>query len=312
MECENIRKLLSDYFDNELGPERRKIVEGHIAGCQVCSGEFQRLKDLISAVGEVGEVSPPPDFAEAVQGRIEARASMEKFLKRLFYPPYIKLPIEAVAVCATILIAFYFANQMGLVKGPVYLAEKEKDFALAKKSERTFGVVTGGAVKLGVSEEAKAPAPRMLSKQAVAPKERKPSQEEKEQVVVFSCLDVDKALKDISMVVAMLEGSFEYQELKPIAQEGAEIVTYNGAGGALYDYRADRLAPLTKSLLLQIPADRLPVFLTELQQMGTIISMPAEISPKVLMNVMSLMNRNERAILREKFVAIRLEIEVAK
>lgn len=286
MECERIRKLLLDYLDNELGPEKRRIAESHIAGCQACSGELRRLKGLASNRGDLEKLSLPQDFAKGIRLRKEAKAGMERLLRRLFYPPYIKLPIEAVTVCAAILVAFYFAAEIGLVKRP-----KGKEIVLAKKPESTLGVISRRAAKLGIPGEAKAP-------------------REKEQVVVFSCLDVDKAVKDISMVVAMLEGSFEYGEPKPLAQENGKMVEYNGAVSA--DYQADRLAPLTKILSLQIPAERLPVFLTELELMGTIISMPQEISPRVLKNMMSLMDKRDRALLREKNIALRLEIRTAK
>lgn len=41
-----MRRLISEYHDNELGDEEKEAVESHIAICGECYGEFVEMRSL--------------------------------------------------------------------------------------------------------------------------------------------------------------------------------------------------------------------------------------------------------------------------
>ncbi len=72
MDCDEALIELESYLDRELGPDLRREVEGHLAGCSHCfeRGEFRRkLRDIIrrkcSAVTEL-----PPAVADRIRAAI--------------------------------------------------------------------------------------------------------------------------------------------------------------------------------------------------------------------------------------------------
>ena len=56
MQCEEIRKLLSDFIDGELGDEERGMVESHLVGCTACRRQVYEFKKTISLVSVPGKV----------------------------------------------------------------------------------------------------------------------------------------------------------------------------------------------------------------------------------------------------------------
>jgi len=65
-ECEHVRSLLSDYADDELGPEERQRVEEHVGFCPRCRRVLGNLRHTLGRLGRLAETSPPgaPDPEE--------------------------------------------------------------------------------------------------------------------------------------------------------------------------------------------------------------------------------------------------------
>ncbi len=71
MDCRDIQKLLSAYCDNEIKGHEKESIEEHLAECTACSGELEQMQRLISMVGKLEPVSPPPAFRVGLRSRIE-------------------------------------------------------------------------------------------------------------------------------------------------------------------------------------------------------------------------------------------------
>ncbi|MDH5173812.1 MAG: zf-HC2 domain-containing protein, partial [Elusimicrobiota bacterium] len=110
MNCQEIRSLLSRYLEDDLDPDVKNLVEQHLGSCSGCAGELDVLQKMISSLGKLEKVEPPFDFLESIHERLERPSKARLILKRMFYPPHIKLPIEAVVVAATILLVVRIVN----------------------------------------------------------------------------------------------------------------------------------------------------------------------------------------------------------
>lgn len=62
--------MLSAYLDGQLSPDAGRSMEHHLSGCDVCSRALDRERRLLATLDRVGHVVPPPDFANAVMGRV--------------------------------------------------------------------------------------------------------------------------------------------------------------------------------------------------------------------------------------------------
>lgn len=64
-------ETLSEYSSGELSPERRLVVERHLASCASCSAEFARLELMLQAARELPmSIAPPLDVWDGVRAAI--------------------------------------------------------------------------------------------------------------------------------------------------------------------------------------------------------------------------------------------------
>jgi hypothetical protein len=107
MNCENIKELLNAYIDNLLSEKERETVHAHIASCPSCKEELDELTQAVNLVRELDRVVPPPWFSEQVMINIKKEEKGKGILSRLFYPLYIKLPVQAFATVVIAVFAIY-------------------------------------------------------------------------------------------------------------------------------------------------------------------------------------------------------------
>ncbi len=73
--CEKIRDLLSEYLDGELDERAAGEIRSHLASCESCRGELERLHRVSAAVKALPKVPAPKGFARRVAVRLAAEAS---------------------------------------------------------------------------------------------------------------------------------------------------------------------------------------------------------------------------------------------
>ena len=74
MDCQEIKKLIPVYLDNELEPLESQQVRDHLSGCLACQKESEALKESWAMLGELDDIHPEPGFI----GRFWTRLSLEK------------------------------------------------------------------------------------------------------------------------------------------------------------------------------------------------------------------------------------------
>ena len=72
MECNDVREELIAYIDNELSSMGMRAIEAHLAGCEECTTECDKLKATIESTHKVGTIQPAQNWWETLQERLYA------------------------------------------------------------------------------------------------------------------------------------------------------------------------------------------------------------------------------------------------
>ena len=108
MECQEIRKKLSAYREGMVSPEEQELMEQHLASCRPCSTALNELDRAGEALKNLEEVEPPPWMKQRIMARVREEAEQKKgFLRKLFYPLHVKVPLEAFATVLIAVVAVY-------------------------------------------------------------------------------------------------------------------------------------------------------------------------------------------------------------
>jgi len=135
MECKDVKNVLSNYLENDLGDIEKTQVEHHLHACKTCQAELESLKRMVAELGSLNKVSAPKDLLEGVHRRLGLEPPKKQF------PQKIKVPLEAVGVLASIILIVYFANQSGFFAVPPMLEQVEVTKARAKSAPQSKGIV---------------------------------------------------------------------------------------------------------------------------------------------------------------------------
>ena len=108
MECHSIEKKLSAYMENELSSDEKIQIDEHLKTCPKCSLSLEELKKTVVYTQKLEDKEPPPWLTQKVMARVRKEAGQKKgILRKLFFPLYIKVPIEVFATVAIAVTAFY-------------------------------------------------------------------------------------------------------------------------------------------------------------------------------------------------------------
>ena len=84
MQCEDVKPLLSGYIDGELDEKDRDAVEKHLAACDACRTEYEKLRDLVEVTSEMRFKEPAKevwdDYWSRVYNRLERGAGWMVFV----------------------------------------------------------------------------------------------------------------------------------------------------------------------------------------------------------------------------------------
>ena len=74
MECKKVQdRLITEYADRELDPERNAEIEQHLTSCTDCREFFGAVqRSAVVPFKEAGEIQPESAVWQRIQGKIEA------------------------------------------------------------------------------------------------------------------------------------------------------------------------------------------------------------------------------------------------
>jgi hypothetical protein len=149
MEHNEIRHKLSEYIDGSIASEEKMVIEEHLKTCDACSDALRELQKTIEHIKIVEEVEPPVWMTQKIMAGVRsAEAEQKSFLRKLFFPLSVKIPIQAVAVLFLVVGAFYIYRSIQPSFGPAeaplkeFEAKREATPIPAESREKT---VTEGA-----------------------------------------------------------------------------------------------------------------------------------------------------------------------
>lgn len=78
MRCEKIKPILNDFFNKSLSPGEERQLEGHLAACELCRAEFQKLKRADDILREVvlemvSGIEVPPDLNHKIKSILKEK-----------------------------------------------------------------------------------------------------------------------------------------------------------------------------------------------------------------------------------------------
>ncbi len=96
MNCSEIQNHLSAFLDGEIDAGAAQRIQDHLAECEACR---QALADLRVVIREVRALEPAPapdDFLEQLHLRLDSSPAPATWIKKLFRPLHVKLPLQLV------------------------------------------------------------------------------------------------------------------------------------------------------------------------------------------------------------------------
>jgi predicted anti-sigma-YlaC factor YlaD len=70
-DCNEVRKLSSDYLDEDLAPTKRSVIQAHLSNCGPCRAFVDTLASTIGLLSRIPKVSAPSAFHDSVMDRIK-------------------------------------------------------------------------------------------------------------------------------------------------------------------------------------------------------------------------------------------------
>jgi anti-sigma factor RsiW len=61
--CQQLVELVTDYFENALGPEERARFEAHVAGCPGCDAYVRQMRTTLEVVGATAALATRPEVS---------------------------------------------------------------------------------------------------------------------------------------------------------------------------------------------------------------------------------------------------------
>ena len=98
MTCHEARELFSVLVDEVLGADERGALDAHLATCADCGRELQRFRDTVALLRAVEPARAPAGFVDRVLEAARPTPWPRRWLRALFLPWPLKLPIEAAAI----------------------------------------------------------------------------------------------------------------------------------------------------------------------------------------------------------------------
>ncbi len=115
MKCHRIRKMISPYMDDRLGPAEKEGFISHIRGCAFCRKDLEETQSLGHLFASAERFHAPYGFATRVMANVQEREP--SWLSRFFASRPLFLRVMGVAM--VLIVSF-----IGLISGNVLVADK--------------------------------------------------------------------------------------------------------------------------------------------------------------------------------------------
>jgi hypothetical protein len=113
MDCRKIEELLSEYIDGVLPEDVAGRVEAHLADCAGCSDAYEEMSRLVGYMRDMETVDEPADLLVNVKARMDQPSPLTGWLRRVFWPPLVRVPAAAAVLAALAIFLVYRPGMEG-------------------------------------------------------------------------------------------------------------------------------------------------------------------------------------------------------
>ena len=71
VDCEEVRRVSSDYLEEDLPPQRMSAVHSHLSNCGPCKAFVDTLSSTIGMLKRLPRVKAPETFKQSIMERIK-------------------------------------------------------------------------------------------------------------------------------------------------------------------------------------------------------------------------------------------------
>jgi len=111
MSCTDREKQLPAYLGGGLSSAEMDELMDHLASCATCRKTLEDLKKTGRLVCDLEKISPPLRLKSQIMNRAREGAEKKGFLRKFFFPLYIKIPVQVLAVAVLSVFSFYLYRQ---------------------------------------------------------------------------------------------------------------------------------------------------------------------------------------------------------
>lgn len=146
MDCKDAEQQMSNYIEEEITEEEKKIFEEHMQSCNKCEAEFCKFEKIIRSLKNVKDVEPSYELKSKIIGAIsKENKKMGKIL------PFKIRKISYVAVIIMALIGTYYLLEQNTYNENLKseMAQKENSLSTLSENsmENTEGIQTYGGIQ---------------------------------------------------------------------------------------------------------------------------------------------------------------------
>jgi len=70
IDCQQVRRELSNYLEGDLAPEMRLQIESHLAGCSHCAAVHDGMRNVVRLLGDRKLLEVPEGFGKRLYQRL--------------------------------------------------------------------------------------------------------------------------------------------------------------------------------------------------------------------------------------------------
>ena len=74
IDCQQVRRELSNYLEGDLAPELRLRIESHLAGCSHCVAVHDGMRNIVRLLGDGKLLDVPEGFGKRLYRRLLSEA----------------------------------------------------------------------------------------------------------------------------------------------------------------------------------------------------------------------------------------------
>lgn len=74
IDCQQVRRELSNYLEGDLAPELRLQIESHLAGCSHCAAVHDGMRNVVRLLGDGKLLDVPEGFGKRLYQRLLSEA----------------------------------------------------------------------------------------------------------------------------------------------------------------------------------------------------------------------------------------------